>query len=66
MQSTMTQPASESATLSHRAEIFRSKLIEDFQLLESISEHGQHKAPVYNSSDVTGTENDDKVSAECI
>lgn len=52
----MTQPASENATLSHRAEVFRSKLIEDFQLLESISEHGQHRAPVYNSSDVTGTD----------
>lgn len=39
--------------LSHRAEIFRSKLIEDFQILEGISEAGRRKAPVYNSSDVT-------------
>lgn len=40
--------------LSHRAEIFRSKLIEDFHLLETMSEHGRKRAPVYNSSDVLG------------
>ena len=43
----------ESDTLSHRAEVFRSKLIEDFQILESISEQGRRKAPVYNSADIT-------------
>jgi len=41
------------AALSHRAEVFRSKLIEEFQILESISEHGKLRAPVYNSSDVS-------------
>lgn len=45
--------AGEAATLSHRAEVFRTKLIEDFQILESISEQGMLKAPVYNSSNVT-------------
>ena len=42
-------------TLSHRAEVFRSKLIEDFQLMETMSEQGRKRAPVYNSSDVLGT-----------
>ena len=41
------------AALSHRAEVFRSKLIEDFQILESISEQGKHRAPVYSSSDIS-------------
>lgn len=41
------------AVLSHRAEVFRSKLIEDFQILESISEQGKHRAPVYSSSDIS-------------
>ncbi len=44
----------ESGTLSHRTEIFRSKLIEDFQILESITEQGRKKAPIYNSVDITG------------
>ena len=39
------------ATLSHRAEVFRSKLIEDFQILECTSEEGRRKAPVYTSAD---------------
>ena len=41
--------------LSHRAEVFRSKLIEDFQILDRVTEEGRDKAPVYNSSDVTST-----------
>ena len=41
------------ATLSHRAEVFRSKLIEDFQILECTSEQGRRKAPVYTSADIT-------------
>ena len=49
-----TEMGEEFATLSHRAEVFRSKLIEDFQILESISEKGRLRAPVYNSSDITG------------
>ena len=43
----------ESDALSHRAEVFRSKLIEDFQILEGITESGRRKAPAYNSSDIT-------------
>ena len=50
----MGSPGQEFATLSHRAEVFRSKLIEDFQILETISEKGRLRAPVYNSSDITG------------
>ena len=41
-------------SLSHRAEVFRSKLIEDFQILDCITEEGREKTPVYNSSDATG------------
>lgn len=50
------QPAGTSSnpTLSHRAEIFRAKLIDNFQLLETISEQGRRRAPVYCSSDVLG------------
>ena len=40
-------------SLSHRAEVFRSKLIEDFQILDCVTEEGREKAPVYNSSDAT-------------
>lgn len=43
------------SNLSHRAEIFRSKLIEDFQILESTSEQGKRKVPVYNTTDIVGT-----------
>ena len=43
----------ECGSLSHRAEVFRSKLIEDFQILDCVTEQGREKAPVYNSSDVT-------------
>ena len=39
-------------TLSHRAEVFRSKLIEDFQILECTSEEGRRKVPVYTSADI--------------
>ena len=42
----------EDSTLSHRAEVFRSKLIEDFQILECTSEEGRRKAPVYTSADI--------------
>ncbi len=45
---------SSTSRLSHRAELFRSKLIEDFQLLETMTEQGRQRAPVYNSSDVLG------------
>lgn len=38
--------------LSHRAEIFRSKLIEEFQILETTSEQGKRKVPVYSTTDV--------------
>ena len=47
--STSSNPA-----LSHRAEVFRAKLIDNFQLLETISEQGRRRAPVYCSSDVLG------------
>ncbi len=39
-------------SLSHRAKVFRSKLIEDFQILETTSEKGKRKVPVYNTTDV--------------
>lgn len=42
----------ESSALSHRAEIFRSKLIEDFQILESTSEQGKRKVPTYSTTDI--------------
>ena len=47
---------SESITeeLSPRAEIFRSKLIEDFQLLDIISSKGGVDAPKHYSNEVTG------------
>lgn len=38
--------------LCHRAELFRSKLIDEFHLLESIE--GGVQAPVYDSNEVTG------------
>ena len=38
--------------LSHRAEIFRSKLIEEFQILECTSEQGKEKVPIYNTTDI--------------
>ena len=39
----------ECGSLSHRAEVFRSKLIEDFQILDCVTEQGREKAPVYNA-----------------
>ena len=42
------------STISHKAEIFQSKLIENFQLLETFSEQGRKRAPVYNSTDILG------------
>lgn len=50
-------------SLSHRAEVFRSKLIEDFQILDCVTEEGREKAPVYNSSDVTSEKNQPSVFA---
>jgi hypothetical protein len=44
----------EGTALSHRAEIFRSKLIEDFQILESTSEQGKRKVPIYSTTDIIG------------
>lgn len=38
--------------ISHKAEIFQSKLIENFQLLETFSEQGRKRAPVYNTTDI--------------
>lgn len=41
--------------LSKGAEVFRSKLIADFHLLESINERGSRiEAPAYYTSDVVG------------
>lgn len=40
--------------LSPRAEIFRSKLIEDFQLLDIINEKGTTEAPKYYSNEIMG------------
>lgn len=45
-----------SSKLSYRAELFRSKLIQDFQLLETMNEQKRQRAPTYNSSDVLGGE----------
>ncbi|XP_015753936.1 PREDICTED: cation channel sperm-associated protein 2-like [Acropora digitifera] len=39
--------------LSHRAEIFRSKLIEDFQLIDIIANRGDTEPPKYYSNEVT-------------
>ena len=41
--------------LSLQAEIFRSKLIEDFQLIDIIANRGSAEAPKYYSNEVTGT-----------
>ena len=38
--------------LGHRAKVFRSKLIEDFQILETTSEKGKRKVPVYSTTDI--------------
>lgn len=40
--------------LSPRAEIFRSKLIEDFQLLDIISSKGGVEAPKFYSNEIIG------------
>lgn len=40
--------------VSHRAEIFRSKLIEDFHLLDTMDDKGKIEAPKYYSKDLTG------------
>lgn len=44
----------EGPKLSHRAEIFRSKLIEEFQILEGTSEQGRKKVPVYSTTEMIG------------
>ena len=47
--------ADETDLLSKRAEVFRSKLISDFHLLESISEVGSRvEAPRYYTGDLLG------------
>lgn len=40
--------------LSPRAEIFRSKLIEDFQLLDSLSSKGANEPPRFYSNEIQG------------
>lgn len=45
----------EGPKLSHRAEVFRSKLIEEFQILEGTSEQGRTKVPVYSTTEIIGT-----------
>jgi hypothetical protein len=40
--------------ISHRANIFRSRLIEEFQLLDNIVEATSVQAPQYSSKDVQG------------
>ena len=40
--------------LSSRAEIFRSKLIEDFQLIDMIANRDGAEPPKYYSNEVTG------------
>lgn len=47
-------PPLKGATLCHRAEVFRSKLIDDFQILESTSEQGKRIAPRYSTVDIIG------------
>ncbi len=44
----------EGPKLSHRAEVFRSKLIDEFQILESTSEQGKRKVPVYSTTEIVG------------
>ena len=39
-------------SLSRRSEFFRSRLIEEFRLLDCLSEQGSEKAPVYSSSNL--------------
>ena len=41
--------------LSPRAEIFRSKLIEDFQLIDMIANKGGADPPKYYSNEITGS-----------
>jgi cation channel sperm-associated protein 2 len=40
--------------LSTHASIFRAKLIEEFQLLDNITDSRNVQAPVYNSRDIKG------------
>lgn len=40
--------------LSPRAEIFRSKLIEDFQLLDMLMDKGVSEAPTHYSNEILG------------
>ncbi|KAJ8029473.1 Cation channel sperm-associated protein 2 [Holothuria leucospilota] len=47
--------------LSPHAEVFRSKLIEDFHLLESFDEHGRSDAPKYYSKDFEDPVNMDRM-----
>ena len=51
----MEAQADDTDLLSKRAEVFRSKLISDFHLLESISEAGSRvDAPKYYTKDLLG------------
>ncbi|PIK56711.1 putative cation channel sperm-associated protein 2-like [Apostichopus japonicus] len=50
--------------LSPYAELFRSKLIEDFHLLESFDEHGKSDAPKYYSKDFEDPARQDKMMLE--
>nr|XP_006817526.1 PREDICTED: cation channel sperm-associated protein 2-like [Saccoglossus kowalevskii] len=49
-------PAEDTEELCSLAELFRSKLIQDFHLLDSLDERGQMAAPKYYSKDITDPE----------
>lgn len=51
--------------LSPRAEIFRSKLIEDFQLIDMIANRGGAEPPKYYSNEVTGMTNTQERKTGC-
>ena len=53
-ESNASSSAEEGPKLSHRAEVFRSKLIEEFQILEGTSEQGKKKVPVYSTTEMIG------------
>jgi hypothetical protein len=46
---------SDTGLISERGELFRSKLIGDFHLLDTFDEKGTVETPKYYSKDVTGT-----------
>ena len=51
--------------LSPRAEIFRSKLIEDFQLIDMIANRGGVEPPKYYSNEITGIVTDQLTVFPC-